>query len=338
MERAMYLVPNAQWRRLYRFFGLCTIGLGLTMLAVGTVVAQDETTPLAADAETTAGDERALLLRVVVVTADRAIARGAFEEAETLYREVLERSPDHHDAAAGLVRSLLRQGRTDEAMAVLQEQSPKHPGSGQMALLYARVHLDNQHTGAAFDWLAHASDLEPDLPDLDFYYGSALLQNEQPLAAYYTMCGASTSSDEVAWAQDLAIGAAFAQLGLEGEASAHFTSVYHEAEGTALADEALKLQSQLDESVWCDPRLRGSVKFTGRYDDNPGIVPTANVFGTGNNRQESAGHLYFSQFDYDLYRTYNFRLTGGYALYGTTNYDAQDFNLLDNAAYLAIER
>ena len=43
------------------------------------------------------------------------------------------------------------------------------------------------------------------------------------------LCGAETSREEMAWSQDLAIGTAFSQFGLESQASGYFMSVLDEA-------------------------------------------------------------------------------------------------------------
>lgn len=279
-----------------------------------------------------------LVLKVILDTANRAMARGAFEQAEAQYRRALERNPDVEGATAGLAASLMRQGRAGEAQELLESYAEMHPNDARVPLLLGRMHLAEQRNCTAIDWLGQARYLDPDLPDVDYYLGSAILQAEQPLCAYRTLLCGKTSSREIGWAQDLAIGASLAQLGLQCEASGYFDSVRQEAGDTALGQQALSLQEQLDESVFCSPRLRGSLKATARYDNNPGIVPTADIFGAPLLQEPSAGHLYYGQFDYDLVRTYNYTLSTGYALLGTANYDASRFDLLDNAVYLAAYR
>lgn len=276
-----------------------------------------------------------LVLKIKLDTAQRALARGAFEEAETLYRRVLEQDPNNPDACAGLGAAMLRQGRTAEAMQQLETCAENHPDDARVPLALGQTYLEDQKTDEAFFWLHRARNLDSHLPDVDYYLGTATLQDRRPLEAYQTLSQAEPSNQQMAWARELAMGAALAQLGLQEEASEHFTRVRNEAGQTALGQQAEQLQTQLDDALKETPRLRGSFKATTRYDNNPGVVPSTDVFGQPQTRTDTGGHLFTAQLDYDLYRAYNFSLTTGYALMGTANHETNRFNLLDNAAYLS---
>jgi len=109
----------------------------------------------------------------------------------------------------------------------------------------------------------------------------------------------------------------------------------HPAGTGALGQQAQQCQTQLDNALQQTPRLRGSFKATTRYDDNPGGVPSTDIFGVPMQCTDSAGHLYMTQFDYSLYRAYKHSMTAGYSLMGTSSYETHSFDLLDNAVYLA---
>ncbi|HEV7282469.1 MAG TPA: tetratricopeptide repeat protein [Pirellulaceae bacterium] len=87
----------------------------------------------------------------------------------------------------------------------------------------------------------------------------------------------------------------------------------------------------------CPSRLYGSLRITERYDDFPGVVPTANVFGGPTNRTNSFGNLAAAQINYDLIRLDDFTLTGGYDGIYTHYYEPSSsrFDILQHAGYLA---
>lgn len=230
-----------------------------------------------------------LVLQIKLDTARRALARGAFAEAETLYRRVLEQDPNNADACAGLGAAMLHQGRTAEALQQLETCAENNPDNAQIPLVLGQTYLGDQKSDEAFYWLSRARRLDSHLPDVDYYLGTATLQDSRPLAAYRTLSEAQPSNQQMAWARELAMGAALAQLGLQREASEHFNRVRSEAGESALGQQAQKFQTQLDDALQETPRLRGSFKGTTRYDDNPGIVPSADIFGRPITRTDGAG-------------------------------------------------
>jgi tetratricopeptide (TPR) repeat protein len=58
-----------------------------------------------------------------VTLADVTAERGRYQEAEADYRRVLKQDPEHAGALRGLVKVLSRQGRTAEALALIEELS-----------------------------------------------------------------------------------------------------------------------------------------------------------------------------------------------------------------------
>jgi hypothetical protein len=87
-----------------------------------------------------------------------------------------------------------------------------------------------------------------------------------------------------------------------------------------------------------DPsRLYGSLRITERYDDFPGVIPTANLFGGPTNRTNSFGNLAAAQINYDFLRLDDLTVTGGYDGIYTHYYEPSSsrFDILQHAGYLA---
>lgn len=87
----------------------------------------------------------------------------------------------------------------------------------------------------------------------------------------------------------------------------------------------------------CRSRLYGSLRITERYDDFPGVVPTANIFGGPTNRTNSFGNLAAAQINYDFVRLEDLTVTGGYDGIYTHYYEPSSsrFDILQHAGYLA---
>jgi tetratricopeptide (TPR) repeat protein len=268
----------------------------------------------------------------------RTLGRGNLERAEAMFRDILRRDPDRPRDIAGLSAALARQGKFQEAIAVLDAAVVRYPQDALLASALGQAYLQTQDNQAAMTWLERAYDLDHTAPDVPYFLGSSYLRAELPLSALDVLCGAATSRPEMAWSQDLALGTAFSQLGLECQASGYFMGVYDQAQGTPLAQRAMQLQDQMDDALFGRPYWRGSLKVTERYDDNPGIVPAADTMGGALPSQPSAGNLYTLALAHDLVRDYNFDLTAGYNFLHTSNYVAHQFDLVDNGVYLACVR
>ncbi|MCI0358053.1 MAG: tetratricopeptide repeat protein [Planctomycetaceae bacterium] len=268
----------------------------------------------------------------------RTLSRGNLERAEAMFRDILQRDPDRPREIAGLSAALARQGKFEDAIGVLDAGVARFPNSALLASALGQAYLQSQDNQAAMHWLERAYDLDPAAPDVPYFLGSSYLRCELPLSALDVLCGAETSRQEMAWSQDLAIGTAFSQLGLECQASGYFMGVYEEARDTPLAERAMQLQDQMDDALLGRPYWRGSLKVTERYDDNPGIVPVADAMSVPLSSQPSAGNLYALDLAHDLVREYNYDLTAGYSFLHTNNYVAHQFDLVDNGLYLASVR
>jgi len=257
--------------------------------------------PVWATAETTPHINE-LMNIITLDTADRALERGAFAQAEKLYRKALRNNPRNARACLGLGRTILHQG---------------------------------QSVSDAIYWLSRARRFDSHLPDVDFYMGTAILRDGYPLLAYQTLVKANTSDKHATSSRELAMGTALARMGLQNEAGQYFNRVRSQAGTPELVKQGQQLQTQMENELRQARRFHGLISITTRYDDNPGVVPSSNIFGGALNRSDTFGHQFNAQLDYDLYRASNFTLTSGYALMGTANYDTHRFDILDHAFYLA---
>jgi putative thioredoxin len=123
---------------------------------------------------------REFLRRVVPSEADRQVrqaqrllAAGGLEEAESLLRRVLEREPDHPRALLTLGRVLMEQDRPDEALKVL-ERIPWHlPEHREAKELMAMLDL-RREAQACGGLEACREKLAADPDDLEARYGLAM--------------------------------------------------------------------------------------------------------------------------------------------------------------------
>lgn len=256
------------------------------------------------------------------------------ERAERQLKEYIEKNPDDLEARVRLALVMNRQGRTSEAIEYLD--GIRHSrGGARVSMGLGQIYLDRDETCHALDFLREAQCQDPNLPDLNYWLGTAELKAGWPLQSFWTLSDFNNSNDEFGWAQQLVRGSSLAGLGLQCEASADYMAVYQSAGENAMGLRALELQQQLDNSLCERDRLRGSFKVGFRYDDNPGIVPTTNTFGTPTARTRSAGNSYVGAFSYDLYREYNRDVVVGYNSLVTSNYEAHESDIFDNAVWMA---
>ena len=262
---------------------------------------------------------------------------GDLQRAERELREFLDKNPGNEEAIVRLGLVLLRQGRTQESIDFLYQQHAQYPSNAKIASALGQAMLEGNCICPALDMFCTASMLDPNLPDINYWIGLAQLRAGTPLAAYHTLLSGNNSNDDSVRAQQLLRGTALASLGLQCEASEQYQGVAYQAGDTPLGRRAQELQAEMDQALYSPPRYRGFFKAGLRYDSNPGIVPTTNVFGTpGATRTPTGGNSYVGQFLYDLYRGYNRDVVAGYTLFGTNNYRTDNFDLLDNAVFLAM--
>lgn len=261
---------------------------------------------------------------------------GDLQRAERELREFLDKNPGNEEAIVRLGLVLLRQGRTQEAIDYLFQQHTQYPSNAKIASALGQAMLEGNCICPALDMFYAASMLDPNLPDINYWIGLAQLKAGTPLAAYHTLLCGTNSNDDSMRAQQLLRGTALASLGLQCEASAQYLGVACQAGDTPLGRRAQELQAEMDQALCGPPRYRGFFKAGFRYDDNPGVVPTTNIFGTPTAPTPTGGNSYAGQFMYDLYRGYNRDVVAGYTLFGTNNYKTDNFDLLDNAVFLAM--
>lgn len=262
---------------------------------------------------------------------------GDLQRAERELRDFLDKNPGNEEAIVRLGLVLLRQGRTQESIDFLYQQHTQYPSNAKIASALGQAMLEGNCICPALDMFCTASMLDPNLPDIHYWIGLAQLRAGTPLAAYHTLLSGTNSNDDSMRAQQLLRGTALASLGLQCEASALYQGVAYQAGDTPLGRRAQELQSEMDQALCCPPRHRGFFKVGFRYDDNPGVIPTTNIFGTPAGASTPTwGNSYASQFMYDLYRGYNRDVIAGYTMFGTLNYRTDNFDLLDNAVFLAM--
>lgn len=256
------------------------------------------------------------------------------ERAERELREYLQQNPNDQEAMVRLALVMQRQGRTNEAIKYLD--AIRHSqGGARISMGLGQIYLNQGHVCWALDFFREARRQDPHLPNLNYWLGTAELKAGWPLQSFWTLSQFNNTNNEFGWAQRLVRGSALAGLGLQCQANADYMHVYRSAGSDPIGLRALELKRQLDCSLENRDRLRGSVRAGVRYDDNPGVVPTTNIFGNPVIPQPSVGNSYVAAFSYDLYRGYNRDLVAGYNMLATSNYESHSSDIVDNAVWLA---
>jgi len=83
------------------------------------------------------------------------------QQAEQAYRMCLDRDPNHREAYRGLAVLLTRQGRTDEAFALLQRWVDQQPASADARIELARLCDETGRKPAAENLVLQALSIEP---------------------------------------------------------------------------------------------------------------------------------------------------------------------------------
>jgi tetratricopeptide (TPR) repeat protein len=258
---------------------------------------------------------------------------------EERLREYLGRNPADEEATLELAAILLKTNRLQEALNLVVDASAANPSSFKLAMAVGQVYLEAGCFCSAIEQFEAIRWANPDQPDLNYWLSSAYLRGGLPLTAYWeASCYGPVTHQDVNDAQTLIRGSALAQLGLQCEAGALFGQVSHQAQNQALARRAGEIQNEMDEALCSRSRLYGVFALSERYDTNPGVLPTTNLFGIPLGVQPTWGNAFSGLVAYDIVRAYNFDLTAGYQFFGTANYLTSSFNLFDNAVFLNAQR
>ncbi len=267
-----------------------------------------------------------------------AIAKKQWRTAERALLGMLEIQPDHREATSALANILLANERTRNAINFLQPRMQQYfAQDAPMLRLFGRALLQSDQLESALCTLHYANWLEPALEDINLLLGIAYLKDERPLTASTYLCSGRNSSSETFQQQQLTYATALAQLGQTKTADSILLGLSHTPANQELGKAAWANHTELLQEVYRANRFYGTMKTTIRYDDNTGIVPTTNEFGTVGDEIESAGTLGLVSMNYDLWRHYQATVTTGYQGLFTRNFKdlASQFDVTDHAAYLA---
>lgn len=240
--------------------------------------------------------------------------------------------------ALKLSRYLASKKQYVDAVGVLQRCLDEHPSSAELRSAVGQVYLEAGQTRCAVDWLESAYRTDPQADDVSFWLGRAYLDSGWPLSARPFLISGPSSEREIDLARGMAFGSVLASLGLEIEADEAFAGVQATSDNAEFTQQAAEFRGQLLRRLEESPRLHGRAKMGLRHDDNPGIVPTSNLFGIPVNRQRSWGLSWLGDLSYDVHRGPNTDLTVGYTLLHTTNFAASDFDILSNAVSATANR
>jgi tetratricopeptide (TPR) repeat protein len=126
---------------------------------------------------------------------------GDLQQAESYYRQTLDRAPNHLEAHRGLAVLLAEQGRRDEGQKLLQDWVDRNPTSAAAKIELARYYDESSEPAAARDMLIEALALEPDNPRALTALGRLREQTgerEQAIANYSRSLALNRNQPEVA--------------------------------------------------------------------------------------------------------------------------------------------
>ena len=98
--------------------------------------------------------------------AEKAYLDGNASQAETLYREALAKSPHDATLTAGLVRSLLREQKVDDAASAVNAELTAAPNSAALLAVLAEVQFRQGKIAESFSTVNQAFKIDPCNPRL----------------------------------------------------------------------------------------------------------------------------------------------------------------------------
>ncbi|MCB2079979.1 MAG: tetratricopeptide repeat protein [Novosphingobium sp.] len=121
-----------------------------------------------------AGGQPAQDLAPLLAMGEEVLGSGDAERAASVFGQIIEMAPDNAEAHAGLVRSLVMAGRTDEAEAVLAALPPELAGDAQIERARAALELakDKPDDGELAQ-LKAAAEASPSDMDAQLAYANA---------------------------------------------------------------------------------------------------------------------------------------------------------------------
>ena len=108
---------------------------------------------------------------------------GRLDEAQSLYRQVLERDPNHADALGLLGTAMFQSGRADEAIELLRRAITLNPNSALHHSNLGMALASQKQYPLAIEALERALSLRPDFPEALNNLGNALNESGSPREA-----------------------------------------------------------------------------------------------------------------------------------------------------------
>jgi predicted O-linked N-acetylglucosamine transferase (SPINDLY family) len=176
---------------------------------------------------------------------------GRIGDAESVYRQILARFPDHPDALHLLGVTCQQQGRGDEALRLLERAVALSPGTAMFQANFARALKDQGRAAEAVVVFERALALEPNAPDAVLDYAKALHAQGRLSDAVSAYRRAVTLASNFREAHDQ-LGALLLETGAFAEAAealAQANRIEPRPATCANLGSALQALSRLDEAI-----------------------------------------------------------------------------------------
>jgi len=254
------------------------------------------------------------------------LKQGNLAEAERISRLLVDADPEAGEAHAILGAALYGQGKIDDAVIACEHGLEVAGNDPKIAFVLARCYLARDENSKAVRMMRIVAAAEPEGDHVQDWLGAAYLADKQFLAAYRAFRRSEPQTEERRQSIELQKAVALARMGWTGHAANRFEALQTLEPRNPTIELADQMLQQLDgmEQDRKDKPWDALIRIGLRYDDNPAVVPTTNVFGLAGLDDESAGAGITARFNYQLYSSDKQQVTASYSFFQTLYFEADD--------------
>ncbi len=288
---------------------------------------------------------RAQLTEADVFVAEGVVALDDKEYAKALdlFRQALQREPEHVDALYYSAVTYMAMNRPADAVPLLERARTKAPGDSAVALQLGFAYFAAGDFGRAEPILEGLFARDPSTDSLGYYVGRLRYRHENWQAALRAFRANRTSDPNIAQVNAVYAAQALAALGLGAQAEAELDQARRLAPASPLTGPAERLRDSIAATRKTENRFRADVRFGGFYDDNTPVVPRPKsndptVAAAREHTRETFGELVSLRGDYDWLVYGPLTSTISYSYLTLFNNDLPQFNVQDHYATIDVHR
>jgi tetratricopeptide (TPR) repeat protein len=264
-----------------------------------------------------------------------------YAEALANLRRALELEPNHLEALYYTGVIAMTQGRTAEAVGILERARARAPADPSVAFQLGLAYFGLQQFERAQPLLEEVFRGQPTLDGLGYYVGFMRYRAKDYRGALAAFRAGRTADLELQQLTRLYSGLALAVLGLPAQAAAEVEQSLRLAPGSALTGPAERLRDTIVRARQQERRLAIDLRFGFLYDDNIRVAPSPNdreplVRILRQPKRDSPGQLAAVNVNHVFFRTESWDASIGYSFFGTNYNDLTSFNTTDHLGTLGL--